>query len=541
MFGSFRAAMTWVHTWFGLVLGYVLVVVFFFGSLSVFDREIDRWAIPETRFAPQRMPSFEAVIEPSARRIVPDPEAMRGLEARHPGRAPTFRLTGASAYRTARDPVLTIYADLLAVYPDGSEEKVEGEATIDPRTGRELPKTALEIGTRFFYPMHICLQLRAANLGYWLVGLAGLGMLIGLVSGVVIHRRLFLELFTFRPREKTRRATLDLHNLTGVVALPFHLVFALSGLVIFAGIYLPVSETVLKPLADRGEAREATARGFPREPAGVPGQLASVDGMVAEAERRWSARGVPGEVGYLVVRHLGDAGSSVSVHRAGKDRVTMFAEGVHFEGPTGRVLSEDPRPGVVGAIAGFLTAVHLQPFEHWGLRWLYVLGGLAGCTCIATGMVFFVARRKQKHASLAIGGARWADSFAVATVTGTLVATLSILVANRALPADLLLRAAWQERLFWIAWGLAFLHAAWRSRPVGAGLPSPAWSEQCFAVAGLAVAAFVLNATTTGDHLVATLARRYWPVAGVDMVLVATALVAALSGRRLRLRAETSE
>ena len=36
MFGSFRAAMTWLHTWFGLVLGFVLMVVFFFGSLSVF-------------------------------------------------------------------------------------------------------------------------------------------------------------------------------------------------------------------------------------------------------------------------------------------------------------------------------------------------------------------------------------------------------------------------------------------------------------------------------------------------------------------------
>ena len=40
MFQNFRQAMTWLHTWFGLVLGFVLMVVFFFGSLSVFDREI---------------------------------------------------------------------------------------------------------------------------------------------------------------------------------------------------------------------------------------------------------------------------------------------------------------------------------------------------------------------------------------------------------------------------------------------------------------------------------------------------------------------
>ena len=42
MFPSLRIGMAWIHTWFGLVLGFILMVAFFFGSLSVFDREIDR-------------------------------------------------------------------------------------------------------------------------------------------------------------------------------------------------------------------------------------------------------------------------------------------------------------------------------------------------------------------------------------------------------------------------------------------------------------------------------------------------------------------
>ncbi|MCR5882572.1 PepSY domain-containing protein [Rhizobacter sp. J219] len=62
MFASFRLSMTWLHTWFGLVLGYVLMVAFFFGALSVFDREIDRWALPETRFPAQPMPSYDGML-----------------------------------------------------------------------------------------------------------------------------------------------------------------------------------------------------------------------------------------------------------------------------------------------------------------------------------------------------------------------------------------------------------------------------------------------------------------------------------------------
>src|SRR5690606_1573703 len=51
-FANTRLAMAWLHTWLGLFFGFVLMVCFFFGALSVFDREIDRWAIPETRFEP---------------------------------------------------------------------------------------------------------------------------------------------------------------------------------------------------------------------------------------------------------------------------------------------------------------------------------------------------------------------------------------------------------------------------------------------------------------------------------------------------------
>src|SRR5688572_22055276 len=75
MFGNFRLSLTWLHTWFGLVLGFVLMVAFFFGSMSVFDREIDRWSLPETRIEPQPMPSFDHILAARFREITePDGE-----------------------------------------------------------------------------------------------------------------------------------------------------------------------------------------------------------------------------------------------------------------------------------------------------------------------------------------------------------------------------------------------------------------------------------------------------------------------------------
>jgi hypothetical protein len=321
-----------------------------------------------------------------------------------------------------------------------------------------------------------------------------------------------------------------------VVALPFHFFFAFTGLLIFATIYLPVSETMLKPLAKAHEVAEAARTGLPHEPAKVAAPMASVDAMVVEAKRRWAARGMAGEVGLLTINHVGDRNGYVSLFRAGSDQVALVGQGVHFEAASGRVIREDPVPNAVNSINEFLTGLHLQHFRHWLLRWLYVLGGLAGCVCIATGFVFFVEKRKKQHAERNLPGSRIVDALAVTAVTGMVIAAFTILVVNRLLPPELPGRGSWEQYAFWSAWLLALAHAWWRTAAVRRSRIAPAWREQCWAVAALALAAMLLNWITTGDHLLKTLDTGYWPVAGVDLCLLAAAALAIVAARRLRRR-----
>ena len=541
MFANFRLSMTWLHTWFGLVLGFVLMIVFFFGSLSVFDREIDRWAMPQTRFAAQPMPSFDRVLQPVYQRLKPHPDDLEATAQRVIGPLPdpdTLPLTSFYAFTTHRDPVLRVGGEFsIPNKPrDASDEHqhVHGWETVDPRSGAVLHADQLAIGSEFFYPMHIGLHLTWKDLGYWIVGLAALTMLAALVSGVVMHRKLFRELFTFRPQKQTQRRLLDLHNLTGVVALPFHFFFALTGLIIFADVFLPVSSTLLEPLAKQHERVESRQTGLPLEPAGVPAPMASVDAMIAEAQRRWAARGMAGEVGYVYANHLRDANGYVSVFRAGTDRVTLLGQGIHFNAATGAVIREDPPESAVGGINEYLEGLHLQQFRHWLLRALYFTGGLAGCVCIATGFLFFVEKRKRQHAKLGMGLSRWVDALAVTTVTGMLIATLSMMAASRLLPDDIAARGDWEIGIFWSAWLAALLHAAWRTAPVRQARFAPAWAEQSLAVSALAFLALLLNWITTGDHLLRTISAGYWPVAGVDLGLLATGVIAAFTARRLR-------
>ncbi|MFT3967245.1 MAG: PepSY-associated TM helix domain-containing protein [Sphingobium sp.] len=543
MFQSFRHAATWVHTWFGLVLGFVLIVVFFFGSLSVFDREIDRWAIPASRIAPQPMPSFDKVLLPVFESIGPRKESLERartlVNGELPGSFDTPNFWG--AYTTHRDPVLNVFANWKLPNPKKGDVFVFGNRTIDPRNGEGFPDDQLKIGSAFFFPLHFDLTLNWMNLGTWIVGFAGLVMIVALISGVVMHRKVFREFFTFRPTKNTQRSVLDLHNMTGVLALPFHFFFAFTGLLIFADrVYFPVTHTQLEPLHELHEKIEEQETGLPQTRAGIAAPLASVDAMVAEAQRRWAAKGMAGEVGFLQIHHVRDANGYVSIFRAGTDRIASVSEGIHFKSSTGQVLREDPPQTVVGGVADFLVGLHLQHFRHWLLRWFYVLGGLMGVTCIATGLIFFVEKRKKQHAKLGGQGSRVVDALAVTTVTGMLVATMSILVANRLLPDAV--PSGWPPRdsverwLFWIGWTLAMVHAFVRSAPVVLGKLNPAWREQCWAIAAMAVTAVLLNWITTGDTLFRTIGTGYWPVAGVDLSLLATAALAVFAARKLRQR-----
>ena len=105
MLNSFRQSMAWVHTWFGLVLGFVLMVAFFFGALSVFDREIDRWAIPDTRFEPQPMPSYDNLLKQVFADLKPHPLDMAATAERVVGDLPapeTMPMVGLFAYNPPR-------------------------------------------------------------------------------------------------------------------------------------------------------------------------------------------------------------------------------------------------------------------------------------------------------------------------------------------------------------------------------------------------------------------------------------------------------
>lgn len=506
MEATFRASMNWLHTWAGVMLGSVLFAIFWMGSLSVFDKEIDCWMAPVTR-----MPAAETRVSIDALR----PSIGTALAA------------GSSSWFVAlpgeRRPATQVG------YNDGDDYLTRYH---DPVTGAALPDPGTLAGSRFLYPFHYMLHIQAANIGIWIVGVAGMAMLTLCVSGVIIHRKIFTDFFTLRLRKKQRRALLDMHNVAGAIGLPFHIVITFSGLIVFAATYFPSGWQAVYNDAD-AYYRDFAA-GFDRTPSGKPGgEIASLDAMAAQARELWGGD----TPSYLQIRNLGDTAAYVVIGRPNQDRVTASADRLWFDAASGRLLHRSNAAKPVMATQRFITGMHFIQFRHWTLRWLYFSMGLSGCVLIATGYLFWLDSRRKKHAQLGLADVRIVETLTIGSATGIILATFAFFVVNRMLPLGITFagaeRAALEVWAFYGVW-LATFACAWMR-------PRRAWAEQCRVIAVLASTAVLLNWITTGDHLIHSLGHRHlWPIAGMDLLLLASAGIGALAAHWLDRRAGES-
>lgn len=486
----FRQSMAWLHTWASLVVGWLIFFIFVTGTASYFMVDLTRWMEPERPLevglaaAPQATQA-EWMLDFLSQRA---PNAyLWMIKFPHKRNQPD---NGASrTHLVAR------------AFPGGHTW------LFDPLTGQEvLPKKvrATEGGVAF-RRLHHQFHYMNKMTGIYLAGLCAFLALVIMVTGVIVHKKIFRDFFTFRP-SKGQRSWLDAHNVSGVMALPFFVMILYTGLTYFGEHYLPVPDEVIdrfQPAATIGPEELPIA-----ERPQVP--MAQV---IAEAEKVFGS----GEVGHITVKQLEGQGLVVDVERpfgSGWARDISESANMRFDAFNGDRLPiiDAARPGR----AWFLILVQLHEawYATYPLRWLHFLSGLLGGVMIATGLVLWVLKRREKHTRR--GDAPWSMRLVaclnVAVIAGLPVAVAAFFWANRLLPVDIAERAAWELHCLFATWGWLFCYAAFRPE-------KRAWVE----IFWLAAAAFgllpLLNALTTDRHLGITVPAGDWPLAGVDLAM----------------------
>jgi len=498
-----RQSMSWMHTWSGLLLGWLLYAVFFTGTLSFFLDEVNDWMRPELH---QSVPSPQtaALAVAAMQKLAPDAAAWT---INLPGERQTaveasWRKPGAAAGR----------AGTQRVHLDAGTGEV-----IKPRETR---------GGSFLYRFHFELYAMPRIWGRWIVGIATMFMFVAIISGVITHKKIFSEFFTFRPR-KGQRSWLDAHNATAVLALPFHIIITFSGLLLLMSMLLPWGAQAVydgdmqKYFAESrgrtggaGAERDASARGG-RSPIAESAALTAIGPLMEIAQARWPERGV----GSIVVQKPGTPAATIELREQGARALQRgTGERLLFDGITGapRNPPEARVPSAAQAVSGAMMGIHLGRFADPAVRWLLFLSGVVGTVMAGSGLVLWVVKRLPERRKLGRTprGHRLVEVLNIGAIAGLSVATAGYFWANRLLPVDLAQRADMEIRCFFMVWALCLVHGLLRPH-------RRAWLEQLWLAAIAFTALPLLNAATGGVALPAAMLQGQWSVAGFDLVALA--------------------
>ncbi|MDH0646624.1 PepSY domain-containing protein [Pseudomonas sp. GD03858] len=496
-----RQAMAWLHTWTGLIFGWLLFAIFLTGTLSYFKDEISHWTQPEVQFHP---------LDPVASLGM----AQRYLEA-NAGHASTWFIRLPSE----RDAALGVtWRD-----PNGVGRAAFTNKALDARSGEAVEARDTR-GGEFFYRFHFQLQM-PHPWGRWLSTFCAFIMLLGLVTGIITHKKIFKEFFTFRPG-KGQRSWLDGHNAIGVLVLPFHLMISYSSLVIFMYMVMPAgilasygdSDGYFNDLFGRDEVVSAAAQPAPLVP-------------LTELYAKVQAHAPGARMGFIQVLNPGDRNARVNFSWTPADSVAYSRSATWtFDGSSGALLQQGTPESAAMKTSFTLVGLHMGNFAGPWLRWLYFVFGVAGTAVIGTGLVMWLGKRQLKHAKSARmpGELRLVEVLNIAGMSGLLLGVAAFFWTNRLLPVGLEGRADWEIDAFFLAWGLSLLHAMLRPG-------RRAWGEQLL-LGALAFALLpLLNALTTGKGLDHSIATGDWVMAGFDLTALATGLFLAwAAGKMLR-------
>lgn len=488
-----RQSMSWLHTWAGLIFGWVLFAMFLTGSLAFFRPEITRWMQPEI----QVQPTSAVQAAQTAQRYLSEhaPDAKRWFITPPSNREPLIQL-------------------LYQVPKPKPGERGFVRIKLDPVSGQSVTGRETR-GGEFFYRFHFELET-AFPWGRWLASIAGMFMLVAIISGIITHKKIFTDFFTFRPKKGGQRAWMDGHNVLSVLGLPFHLMITFSGLVLFMVMLMPAG--IQAVYENPRQYTDEVFKSFKvTPPLNQPAPLTQIAPLVEQAQQHWQ-----GNVGRVTVNNPGDAGATITLVRDAADGVSFgrLAPYMRFNGVTGALTESEDDLSATVKTAGVVTGLHLGLFAEPLLRWFYFLVSLAGTGMVGTGLVLWIAKRRQKARPGDVREAfslRLVDGLNAGTIAGVVLGVAAFFLANRLLPADMPGRQIWEVRAFFIAWGGSLVYAFLFQRRK--------WQD----LLGIAAAALalvpVVNAFTTSRHLGVSLPAGDWVMAGFDLTCLVSALL----------------
>ncbi|MFY0640471.1 MAG: PepSY domain-containing protein [Bermanella sp.] len=341
--------------------------------------------------------------------------------------------------------------------------------------------------------------------GRYLVGLAGMAMLLAIIAGILIHVKWRKEFVMLRPKRSWRLLLTDQHKLLGLWSLPFTFILAFTGTILgLLGIITPI----LALAAFDGDVQKATdtVLGPRAEIIGEPAPTYPLNELWNKAQLDLTDK----EIKSIEIEGVGDKGGIIKFSAHHKVHLSNI-ETVTYSTASGEMIHEGTfiGKGPFHRIFAAVTPLHYVLFGSIWLKICYALAALGACGLIITGNMLWLERRghSMEH---------WLSKLTLGACGGLVVATCAAFPVSQLLYVFNLGAEHHhvEELVLWITWGLAlFTPLFWKN-----GFQLSHWM--------LRISAALLLSTLVVDGLVH--GRWLWLTTGWDFYIQAGLIFSAL-------------
>ncbi|MEX1220548.1 MAG: PepSY-associated TM helix domain-containing protein [Idiomarina sp.] len=397
------------HSWLGLLVSVLMFLVCFSGTVAVFSQEIQRWEQP---FVYESLDYQASTIQ----------TAYETLLNEHPEQLSEHIIIRLPTPDLPRTSITTDHQSWF-INEDGSLGAIKSQPFTD-----------------FIATLHEALHL-PETYGVLLVSLMGALLSALIISGVMAHRRIFKDAFSFRGKSNPQARETDLHNRLSVWGLPFHLMIALTGAYFGLASYLTGFYSDALYDSDPMALFADLYGDIPQ----VNEQPLVLDIPRAMAQLKEVSPGT--QPVFITVEEVGTESQYMLIGSQHMDKL-IYSEQYRFDA-SGNYMNKvgyaDGEPG-----QGAVFSVYRLHFGHFGSEFVKVLYGLLGLAltviCVS-GINLWLQKRGKRDALTNLWlGIVWGSPAALA-VAG--IAQIGLQVS--AIP------------VFWLGVLAAMVYAQWRS------------------------------------------------------------------------------
>lgn len=430
------------HGWVGIISGILLFVVVFSGIPALFDDELEYWQSPSLTQLPksQEFDLSQVVQVASENNFIFD----------------EFYISPADEVRSHH--VLWTYnketEDYETLYLAAHNNDV-----VTP-SNSELAHILTELHTDLHLPNPY---------GRYLIGIAGLAMLLAIIAGIFIHAKWRKEFVMLREKRSWRLLLTDQHKLIGLWSLPFTFILAFTGTILgLLGLISPI----LAFAAFNGDVEKATQA--------ILGPQATITGVahpsysLSALQDKYKLDNPEMQVNFITISGLQkNLPENNEAPQQGINTPNLLADAggiINFSGMHGSKLNSLQATTYQlttgeqihtanffgnGPFQRIFAAVVPLHYVFYGGGWLklfYALSALAVCGLIVSGNMLWLTRR-------GLTAQHWLGRTTLGVCAGLVFATFCVLASSMWLQKSGEEQHHLEESVFWASWALCIVTA----------------------------------------------------------------------------------